>query len=104
MRHQISQIRLVEQAHPLRTYARQAIAKYEQRRQLVFAHCTVRCYAAANSHQLSIWRPDPDRPGYELAACERCGAGASLHVDTARESISDALLTTCSAVARGVAR
>jgi hypothetical protein len=71
------------------------VLRYHQNRRLTLARGRVRCQASANGHALSVWRPDPDRSAHELAACERCRAGASIHVATGHESISDALLQPC---------
>jgi len=71
------------------------IRRYIQGRQLTLARGRVRCQAVTYRHRLSVWRPDADRPGYELVACERCGACASIHVETARESLSEPLLVLC---------
>lgn len=71
------------------------IIRYERACTLQAARGRVRCQAATNRHALSVWRPDPDRPGFELAACERCGAGASIHTDSGHESMSDELLQLC---------
>ena len=71
------------------------IRRYIRGRQLTLARGRVRCQAVTFRHRLSVWRPDADRHGYELAVCERCGAGASIHVDTARESLSEPLLALC---------
>lgn len=71
------------------------IAHVELATALALARSRVRCHASANRHRLSVWRPDPQRAGVEQAACEKCGAGASLHLATAQENISDELLTAC---------
>lgn len=73
------------------------IARYQSAMALQLARGRVRCQAAANGHHLSVWRPDPDRPVHELAACERCRAGASIHIATGTESISEPLLQPCPA-------
>lgn len=71
------------------------VARYEQGKALVLAHGRVRCHATSNGHALSVWRPDPLRDGYEWACCERCRAGASIHIGTGEESLSDDLLRVC---------
>jgi hypothetical protein len=53
---------------------------------------------------LSVWRPDEDRAGCEVARCERCGAGAAIHLGTAQESVSDELLARCSVTGSGFLR
>lgn len=50
---------------------------------------------ADGSHGLGGWIADLDRPGYERVCCLHCGAGAVLHLDTAAEAMSDALLAPC---------
>ena len=76
----------------LRAYARAAI---EHAGDLHLARLRVRAHGQANRHHLGTWRPDPDRPGVETIACVRCGAGASVHLDTARESLAPVLLEAC---------
>lgn len=76
----------------LREHARAAIAGAGA---VPLARLRVRAHGQANRHNLGIWREDPDRPGVETIACIHCGAGASLDVDDARESVSDALLKVC---------
>ncbi len=71
------------------------VARYESTLALQLARGRVRCQAAAHWHVLSVWRPDPDRPAHELAACQRCGAGASIHIASGSESISTQLLSPC---------
>lgn len=71
------------------------IAQVAQAKALTLARARVRCQASAHQHALSVWRPDPERPGYELASCDRCQAGVSIHVGQAQESLSEALLLPC---------
>lgn len=71
------------------------IQRFSQNKALVLARGRVGCQARANRHRLSVWRPYIGHPGYELAVCERCGAGASIHIETARESLSELLLAPC---------
>ena len=71
------------------------IARFEHRKLLALVRRRVACHATANRHQLGLWRTDFDRPGTEEVTCERCGAGASLHRDVAKESISDGLFREC---------
>lgn len=84
---------------PLRRFAREAVAaqRLQERRARAdaFARAVIQCQATANSHRLSGWRPDPDRPGYELACCADCGAGVSVHVETAYLSPSDGIVSPC---------
>lgn len=74
--------------------------RYEQRKQRALARSRVRCIATANRHVLSVWRPDPDRPGVELVHCDACGAGASLRQDSGDESVSALLSQPCARQAR----
>ncbi len=76
----------------LREHARAAIAGAGA---VPLARLRVRAHGQANRHALGTWRPDPDRPGVETIACLYCGAGASLDVLDARESVSAALLEVC---------
>lgn len=76
------------------------IAQVEQAKAVTLAKARVRCQASAHKHSLSVWRPDPERPGYELANCDRCQAGVSLHVGQAQESPSEALLLACTPTKR----
>jgi hypothetical protein len=64
--------------------------------EIALARGRVRIHGRANAHELGAWRPDPDRPGSETIACLNCGAGATLHLATAGESISPRLLEACS--------
>lgn len=77
-------------------------ARYQASKARGLAYARVRLQAVDHRHRLDVWRPDPDRPGYELIQCLRCGAGASIHLETARESASEALLAECPALTRGV--
>lgn len=88
-------MRLVDEIEAERPPTAFEVTRYEQRKALVLAHGRVRVQAWANHHKLSVWRPDPDRDGRELAACELCGAGASIHLETGQESLSDQLLRVC---------
>ncbi len=76
----------------LREHARAAIAGDGA---VPLARLRVRAHGQANRHALGTWREDPDRPGVEMIACIRCGAGASLNREAAIESISAALLEAC---------
>jgi hypothetical protein len=71
------------------------LARYEVGKQVVLARGRVRVQARSHSHRLGVWRPDPYRPDHELVTCEACGAGATLNVQSAHESLSTPLLTLC---------
>lgn len=100
----IGVFRLVDEIAAERPPTTFEIACYEQRKALVLAHDRVRCHAVAHGHRLSIWRPEEDRSGCEAARCERCGAGASIHLGTAQESVSGELLTSCPSTTTGFLR
>jgi len=88
-------LRLVDEIRAERPPTPFEIACVEHERALQLARSRVRCHAVANGHDLAGWSADPERDGCELACCTRCRAGASIHLGTARESLSDDLLRSC---------
>jgi hypothetical protein len=71
------------------------VHRYRHRQDLARARARVRVEALTHHHRLSVWRPEPDRPGRELATCERCGAGATIHTETFDITFSELLEADC---------
>lgn len=69
------------------------IARYEQRKSMVLAKAKARHEAARLGHELEMFRPG--EYGYELAACRRCHAGVSIHIETAEVSAASLLREQC---------
>jgi hypothetical protein len=79
----------------LRRTAATAVDGFAQRHPLRRAIARVRQVALAARHQLVPFRADETRDGFLFASCPRCGAGASIHLDTGVDSISDQLQQPC---------
>ncbi len=74
------------------------IVRYEQRKALGLARAKGRIEARRLGHEMDVFRPSSD--GYELATCRRCGAGVSIHIETAEVSASRQLGLPCEANGR----
>ena len=70
------------------------IARYEQRKSLSLARARAHTDAARLGHELDGFRLGD--AGDELALCRGCGAGVSIHTDTAGIFASPLLQTQCS--------
>jgi hypothetical protein len=56
------------------------LQQHERRKAAERSRAYARLKAADWGHQVDLFRPG--EPGYELARCQRCGAGVSLHLAT----------------------
>ena len=72
------------------------IARYESRKALGLARARGRSEARRLGHDIDVYRPS--EPGYELATCRACGAGVSIHLETAGISVSRQLELPCESV------
>ncbi|HVL65772.1 MAG TPA: hypothetical protein VM364_00790 [Vicinamibacterales bacterium] len=69
------------------------ILRYEQRKALALARAKARADARRFGHEMDVWRPSD--PGYELSTCRRCGAGVTLHLESAGISAARQLELPC---------
>lgn len=69
------------------------IARHEHLKALHMGRANARREARRLGHEMNVYRPST--PGYELATCRRCGAGVTIHIETAGVSLSEQLELRC---------